>query len=161
MLDAPHLYARDGGPYADRERPGLCADNAFRFAALARAAAAIGQGAVGEFVPDVVHAHDWQAGLAPAYLHYDGGPRPGTVMTVHNLAFQGQFGGVTCDSLGLPWHAWSIDGVEYYGSIGYLKAGLAAGRSHHDRVADVRGGDPDAGRRHGPRRIAAPSRARR
>ena len=43
------------------------------------------------FVPDVVHAHDWQAGLAPAYLHYDGRPRPGTVMTVHNLAYQGKF----------------------------------------------------------------------
>ena len=96
-----------GGPRAVRARcaASLCAsgqslssarrqdwpDNALRFAALARMAADIGLGAIPAFVPDIVHAHDWQAGLAPAYLHYSGRPRPGTVMTVHNLAFQGQF----------------------------------------------------------------------
>ena len=48
-------------------------DNALRFAALARVAADIGRGLVAGSVPDVVHAHDWQAALAPAYLHYDGG----------------------------------------------------------------------------------------
>jgi starch synthase len=122
LLDAPHLYDRDGGPYADR-RGQEFGDNAFRFAALCRAGADIAFGDAGDFVPDVVHCHDWQAGLTPAYLHYAGRPRPRTVMTVHNMAFQGQFP-VTCDSLGLPWHAWSIDGVEYYGSVGYLKAGL-------------------------------------
>ena len=77
-----------------------------------------------QFVPDVVHAHDWQAGLAPAYLHYAGGPRPGTVMTVHNLAFQGEFGGDLLNALGLPWHAYAIDGVEYYG-IDRLSEGRA------------------------------------
>lgn len=124
VLDAPHLYARDGGPYLDAKGEEY-GDNALRFAALARAAADLGRGAVTDAVPDVVHAHDWQAGLAPAYLHYDGGPRPATVMTVHNLAFQGRFPGLTLDALRLPWHAWAIDGVEYYGAIGYLKAGLA------------------------------------
>ncbi|MDT8264414.1 glycogen/starch synthase, partial [Roseomonas sp. DSM 102946] len=69
-------------------------------------------------------AHDWQAGLAPAYLHYGEGRRPGTVMTVHNLAFQGQFPPHLLAELGLPPEAWSIDGVEYYGAIGFLKAGL-------------------------------------
>ena len=68
------------------------ADNAL---ALRRAGARRGghraRAPCADFVPDVVHAHDWQAGLAPAYLHYAGGPRPRTVMTVHNLAFQGQF----------------------------------------------------------------------
>lgn len=131
VLDAPHLYDRDGGPYADRRGQDF-ADNAFRFAALCRAGADIGSGAARDFIPDVVHCHDWQAGLAPAYLHYAGGPRPRTVMTVHNMAFQGQFP-VTCDSLGLPWHAWSIDGVEYHGSIGYLKAGL----QFSDRITTV------------------------
>lgn len=132
VLDAPHLYARDGGPYADAYGH-MWSDNAFRFAALARAAAAIGQGALAEFVPDVVHAHDWQAGLAPAYLHYAGRPRPGTVMTVHNLSFQGEFGSGLLDALGLPWHAYAIDGVEYYGAIGYLKAGLQLA----DRITTV------------------------
>jgi starch synthase len=131
VLDAPHLYDRDGGPYADR-RGQEYGDNAFRFAALCRVAADVGFMGAGGFVPDVVHGHDWQAGLAAAYLHYDGRPRPRTVMTVHNMAFQGQFP-VTCDSLGLPWHAWSIDGVEYYGSVGYLKAGLQLA----DRITTV------------------------
>ena len=85
------------------------------------------------FVPDVVHAHDWQAGLAPAYLHYGGRPRPRTVMTVHNLAFQGQFPASLLATLGLPPHAYAIDGVEYYGTIGYLKAGLALA----DRITTV------------------------
>lgn len=132
VVDAPHLYAREGGPYAaanGEEFP----DNAFRFAALSRAAADIGRGAIAQFVPAVVHAHDWQAALAPAYLHYDGGARPATVTTLHNLAFQGRFPGVTLDMLGLPWHAWSLDGVEYHGAIGYLKAGIALA----DRVTTV------------------------
>src|SRR5215475_14980496 len=90
VLDAPHLFARQGNPYL---RPdGLdWPDNALRFAALARIGADIGLGAVPCFVPDIVHAHDWQAGLALAYLHYSGRSRPGTVMTVHNLAYQGRF----------------------------------------------------------------------
>jgi starch synthase len=132
VLDAPHLYARDGGPYADASGH-MWGDNASRFAALSRAAAAIGQGAVAEFAPDIVHAHDWQAGLAPAYLHYAGGPRPALVMTVHNLSFQGEFGGHLLNALGLPWHAYAIDGVEYYGSIGFLKAGLQLA----DRITTV------------------------
>jgi starch synthase len=132
VLDAPHLYARHGGPYAGgdgREWP----DNALRFAALGAAAAGIGRGSVGAFVPDVVHAHDWQAGLAPAYLHYGGTPRPGTVMTVHNLAFQGQYPASLLATLGLPPHAYAPDGVEYFGSISYLKAGLALA----DRITTV------------------------
>ena len=132
VLDAPHLYARPGNPYvgADgREWP----DNAFRFAALGAAAAEIGRGCIASFVPDVVHAHDWQAGLAPAYLHYGGTPRPRTVMTVHNLAFQGQYPASLLATLGLPPRAWALDGVEYFGTIGYLKAGLALA----DRITTV------------------------
>jgi starch synthase len=124
VLDAPHLFGRPGNPYVDAtgaEWP----DNAQRFAALARAAADLGRGALPGFAPDIVHAHDWQAGLAPAYLHYDGGPRPRTVMTVHNIAFQGQFPATLLAALGLPPHAWAMDGVEYYGTIGFLKAGIA------------------------------------
>jgi starch synthase len=123
VLDAPHLFDRPGGPY---QSPGGTdwPDNPRRFAALARAAASIGQGALPGYVPEIVHAHDWQAGLAPAYLVYDGGPRPATVMTVHNLAFQGQFPASLLASLGLPLRSFAIDGVEYYGMIGFLKAGL-------------------------------------
>ncbi|MGH8314995.1 MAG: glycogen synthase GlgA [Steroidobacterales bacterium] len=132
VLDAPHLYARPGNPYLDpdgNEWP----DNALRFAALAAAAAAIGRGIIPTFRPDIVHAHDWQAALAPAYLHYGGSPRPRTVMTVHNLAFQGLYPAALLVQLGLPAHAYTLDGVEYHGSIGFLKAGLALA----DRITTV------------------------
>jgi starch synthase len=132
VLDAPHLYARAGNPYtAPDGQP--WPDNALRFAALGQCAASIGRGLVPAITPDVVHAHDWQAGLAPALLHYGDAPRPGTVMTVHNLAFQGQFPRELLAEVGLPPHAWAIDGVEYHGTIGYLKAGLALA----DRITTV------------------------
>ena len=92
VLDAPHLFARPGNPYRRRRTARTGRTTALRFAALARDRRPISASAPSPaFVPDVVHAHDWQAGLAPAYLHYGGAPRPGTVMTMHNLAFQGQF----------------------------------------------------------------------
>jgi starch synthase len=132
VLDAPHLYDRDGGPYAGADGRDF-SDNAFRFAALAKVGAAVGQGLIAGFAPKVVHAHDWQAGLTAAYLHYSGQPRPGAVMTVHNLAFQGQFPAEIFGALGLPPQAFSIEGVEYYGGIGFLKAGLQLS----DRITTV------------------------
>lgn len=122
-LVAPHLYARDGGLYTDAGGADY-PDNAFRFAALAFAGAEIAQGALAGFAPGVLHAHDWQAALAPAYLHYSGKPRPATIVTVHNIAFQGQFGRELLRALRLPPDSFHMGGVEYYGSIGFLKAGL-------------------------------------
>lgn len=123
VLDAPRLFARAGNPYAS---PGGVdwPDNALRFAALARIAADIGLGAVPSFVPDIVHAHDWHAALVPAYLHYGSGRRPATVMTVHNMAYQGVFPREMLDAIGLPPESFTMHGVEYYGKIGFLKAGL-------------------------------------
>jgi starch synthase len=123
VLDAAHLFARPGNPYSSPDGADW-PDNGIRFAALGRMAADIGQGSIPAFVPDIVHAHDWQAGLTAAYLHYSNRPRPGTVMTVHNLAFQGQFPREMLSEIGLPPDSFNIDGVEYYGSIGFLKAGL-------------------------------------
>ncbi|MEZ0215140.1 MAG: glycogen synthase GlgA, partial [Xanthobacteraceae bacterium] len=123
VIDAPHLYDRPGGPYSGPD--GLdWPDNALRFAALGAVASGIGLGLLPGFVPDVVHAHDWQAGLAPAYLHYAGTRRPASVTTVHNIAFQGQFPAALLPALGLPPHAFAVDGVEYFGAISYLKAAL-------------------------------------
>jgi starch synthase len=125
VLDAPHLYTRAGGPYADATGRDW-SDNLARFAALSRVAADIGRGLLPTWRPDVVHAHDWQAGLTPAYLAYGAGERrPGSVMTVHNLAFQGTFPVDAFPSLGLPPEAYGLHGVEYYGQVGCLKAGLA------------------------------------
>jgi starch synthase len=123
VLDAPHLFARFGNPYvALGGEP--WPDNALRFAALARIGADIGMGLLSDYAPDIVHAHDWQAGLVPAYLHYAQGPRPATVMTIHNLAFQGLFPSQLLHQIELPPESFSIDGVEFYGSISFLKAGL-------------------------------------
>jgi len=133
VLDAPHLFARSGGPYADH-RGRAWPDNAIRFAALSKVAADIAMGALPGFAPDLVHAHDWQAGLTFAYLRFSSGARrPGTVMTIHNLAFQGQFPAETFAHLGLPHEAFAIDGIEYHGGISYLKAGL----HYADRVTTV------------------------
>ncbi|ABD86185.1 glycogen synthase GlgA [Rhodopseudomonas palustris] len=132
VLEAPHLYDRPGSPYSGPDGKDW-PDNAYRFAALARTAAEIGQGLVPSFVPDIIHAHDWQAGLTPAYLRYSGKPQPATVFTVHNLAFQGQFPRELLATLGLPPGAFSVDGVEYYGSIGYMKSGLQLS----DRITTV------------------------
>ena len=132
LVDASHLYDRQGNPYqtsSGREWP----DNGLRFAALSRAAASVGKGLLAGYQPHIVHCHDWQAGLTPAYLHYDGGPRPRTVMTVHNLAFQGKFPYETLAQIGLPARSFVYDGVEYYGTIGYLKAGL----QFADRITTV------------------------
>jgi starch synthase len=132
VLDAPHLYERPGNPYLGPD--GLdWPDNAQRFAALARVGADIAKGAIPGFVPDVVHAHDWQGALAPAYLHYDGGARPGAILTIHNLAFQGHFPAALLGELGLPAHALSIHGVEYFEGVGFLKAGL----QFADRITTV------------------------
>ncbi|HMQ93285.1 MAG TPA: glycogen synthase GlgA [Amaricoccus sp.] len=122
VLDAPELFERSGGPYADgsgHDHP----DNWRRFAALARAGAEIAAGLLPDFVPDIVHAHDWQAALTPAYLRYFGIGVP-SIVTVHNLAFQGQFPAAIFGALELPGDAYSFDGVEYYGGVGFLKAGL-------------------------------------
>jgi starch synthase len=122
-IDAPHLYDRAGNPYLGRDGQDW-PDNARRFAALARVGADIGLGALGAFEPKIVHAHDWQAALTPAYLRFAEGRRPGSVMTIHNLAFQGHFPISVFWELGLPDRALAIEGVEYFGGVGYLKAGL-------------------------------------
>src|SRR5260370_37291617 len=107
VLDAPHLFARAGNPYLKPDGVDW-PDNALRFAALARIAADIGLGVVPSFVPDIVHAHDWHAALALAYLHYSKRRRPATVMTVHNLAYQSVFPRAMLAALGLPPHSFHI-----------------------------------------------------
>lgn len=122
LLDCPALFERPGNPYLDAsgaDHP----DNALRFGLLSRVAARLGQrGSPLGWQPDVVHVNDWQCGLAPAYLHYEGGAP--SVITVHNIAFQGCFGHDMLAALGLPGQAWRFDGVEYYNQLSFLKAGL-------------------------------------
>ncbi len=121
-IDAPHLFERPGNPYLGPDGKDW-PDNARRFAALARAAADVAGGINPKYRADILHCHDWQAALGPVYAHVRGGPK--SVMTVHNIAFQGQFPASVFAMLGLPPQAFAIDGLEYYGNVGYLKGGLA------------------------------------
>jgi starch synthase len=126
VLDASGLFAREGGPYADasgRDWP----DNWRRFAALGRAAADLAGGLVERIRFDLVQAHDWQAAMALAYLRFaphPSGRKVASVMTVHNMAFQGCFAAEVFPLLGLPRAAWSMTGVEYHGLVGFLMAGI-------------------------------------
>lgn len=126
VLDAPALYDRPGTPYEDASRQPY-ADNARRFALLGWAAARLARGLDPAWQPEVVHAHDWHAGLAPAYLAFDaasGGPRVGSVFTVHNLAYQGVFPPSDFAGLGLPPAAFHVNGLEYHGQMSFMKSGL-------------------------------------
>ncbi|MBK5945074.1 starch synthase [Rhodobacter veldkampii DSM 11550] len=122
VLEAPHLFARGGGPYSEGGRD--FSDNAERFAALSWAAAQIAQAGDAEgWRAQVLHAHDWQAGLAPAYLRYAGAAVK-TVMTVHNIAFQGHVVADRLAALRLPLSEFHPGGFEYWGNVSTLKAGL-------------------------------------
>ncbi|MBC7634398.1 MAG: glycogen/starch synthase, partial [Acetobacteraceae bacterium] len=126
VVDAPGHFGRPGNPYTDASGKDW-GDNWRRFAALGRAGADIAGGAVKNVPFDLLHAHDWQAAMAIAYLRlapFGSGRRIPGVLTIHNLAFQGWFDQRIFASLGLPASAWSIDGVETYGGVGFLKGGL-------------------------------------
>ena len=133
LLDYRPYYDRAGNPYLGPEgRDWL--DNHLRFGLLSRVAAWIGaEASTLAWQPDVIHCHDWQTGLAPAYLNYLPGRRARSLFTVHNLAFQGLFDHASLFELGLPDAAWSIHGVEYYGYLSFLKAGL----QHADAITTV------------------------
>ena len=120
FLDCPVLYDRDA-LYGDAA--GDYRDNALRFAFLARAAIAAAPRVLGG-PPDLYHGHDWQAGLVPVYLQRTGAPAP-SIMTVHNLAFQGLFDKQTLLQLGLDWSIFTLDRLEHHDRLSFLKGGLA------------------------------------
>ena len=123
LLDAPHLFDRDGGPYSNAA--GDHPDNAQRFAALSWVAAAIARdGLSDDWAPDVLHCHDWQSGFAPAYLAYGGDKKVATIMTVHNIAFQGWAPAWAMGALRLPAAQFYPAALEYFGGLSSLKAGL-------------------------------------
>lgn len=123
LLDAPHLYDRPGSIYVDQNGQDW-PDNFRRFGALAQIAADVAIEGVDGWKPDVVNAHDWQAGLVPAYLKQSGKPVPPCVLTIHNIAFQGVFGAEILGILGLSHSLFTPDGLEYWGKLSFLKAGI-------------------------------------
>lgn len=123
VLDVPTAFARPGGPYQDAQGQDH-GDNAWRFALLAKAAAILASPySPLDWRPEILHCNDWQTGLAPAYLHFMGVATP-SLMTVHNLAYQGIYPPGVLSGLELPPESFSIAGVEYYGNLSFLKAGL-------------------------------------
>jgi len=123
VLISPALYDREGGPYAaadGSEWP----DNDIRFARLSLAAAAMANGeGHPHWRPDNLHLNDWTSGLAAGYLAWSGARTP-SLLTIHNLAYQGLFEGERMTALGIPPEAFCMHGVEFHGALSFLKAGL-------------------------------------
>lgn len=129
------LYARAGSPYGDGSGHAFV-DNQRRFALLGLAAARLAEGLHAAWRPEVLHGHDWHAGLAPAYAAFSrraGKHRAASVFTVHNLAFQGLYARGHFAELGLPAEAWGVNGVEFHGQLSFMKAGL----HYADRITTV------------------------
>lgn len=123
VILCPELYEREGSPYADCGGRDW-ADNDIRFARLGLAAAQIAAGLPElSWQADLLHLNDWPSALAPAYLAWAATPRP-SVLTIHNLAYQGLFDRDRLPSLGVPDSAFQIDGVEFHGKLSFLKAGI-------------------------------------
>lgn len=135
LVRAPALYERPGNPYLGPDGKDW-GDNALRFAALGWAAATLGQGLDPDWVPDVIHCHDWHAGLAPAYVRAFAAARratPATVFTIHNLAYQGLFAAPVFPQFGLPGPYFDVSGLEFFGQVSFMKAAVR----YADRVTTV------------------------
>ena len=116
LFERPALYGEGGVDYPD---------NALRFAALSEGALAAAR--VLGCWPDILHANDWQTGPAVLRISQLLGPRPHAVFTVHNLSFQGLFVPATLDQLGWPTKLFDSEGLEFYGQLSFIKAGLVYG----------------------------------
>lgn len=133
VLDAPQYFCRVAGPY-QYHLGGDWPDNAMRFGMLSKVAALLGSAdSPVDWQAELVHCNDWQTGLAPAYLRLDTRPHAKSVMTVHNIAFQGNFDRDWLKPLHLPQHVFDMHGVEFHGNLSFLKAGL----HYADRIVTV------------------------
>lgn len=122
LINCPHLYQRGGNPYHDQHYTDY-GDNYLRFGLLGWVGASLAAGADSWWRPDLIHSHDWQAGLAPAYLAAWDVPVK-SVFTIHNLAYAGIYNSRHMAELGLPQDMYGPYGLEFYGQMSYLKAGL-------------------------------------
>jgi starch synthase len=129
------LYDRDGSPYGHASGEDFT-DNDIRFGRLSLAAAEIAAGdADPNWKPDIVHLNDWPSALAAGYIAWKGLDTP-SILTIHNLAYQGLFDRSRLSGLGIPERAFSIDGTEFYGKISFLKAGICYA-SHVTTVSET------------------------
>lgn len=132
LVDLPAFSQREGNPYCGpdgRDWP----DNAERFYHFCRIVCLLAQNKLSQsWQPDIVHCNDWQTGLIPALLATEE-PRPATLFTIHNLAYQGVFPRTTFDYLQLPAHWWSPELLEFYDQFSFMKGGLV----YADRITTV------------------------
>jgi starch synthase len=135
VLLCPQLYDRPGNPYGDtsgRDWP----DNDIRFGRFASVAAELAAGSLDKnWAADLVHANDWQAALVPAYLAWNDIKIP-TILTIHNLAYQGLFPKESLRRIGAPEDSFHIDGLEFYDKLSFLKGGLVYA-SHLTTVSET------------------------
>lgn len=132
LLETEGFKKKDANPYVD-ESGNEHSDNPINFAALAYAAAAICEGKTPLPVPHVVHANDWHAGLIPALLRHRKIKNVGTIQTIHNLAFQGNYAMELAPQIGIPSALLTPEAMEFWGKMSYLKAGIGFA----DRVTTV------------------------
>ncbi len=123
LIECDSYYDRPGGPYQSPENQDW-ADNHLRFGLLSRIASFAGTRGFDGWRPDLIHCNDWQGGLAPAYLAREAGAHAASVMTVHNLAYQGLFAPELLPALGLPPALHAEQTIALWGRISFLKAGL-------------------------------------
>ncbi len=141
-------FVRPDGVYGDAAGP--YPDNAQRFGLFCAAVAAAACGPLSRF--EVLHLHDWACGLVPYYLSQQAGPKPITVFSVYDLANQGHYPASVLPELGIPATDFHPEGLEFYGHLNFLKAGLlysdgivTMGRAHRREVLSEEGGHGMAG----------------
>jgi starch synthase len=125
VIKAPSLYERNGGPYVDGTGQEWL-DNPVRFGILSKVAAMISglNSPVKEWLPDIVHCNDWQTGLTPAYMKLVEHTTAKSIISLHNMAFQGCYAPGWLTTLALPHGNFTVEGFEYHGQLSFLKAGI-------------------------------------
>lgn len=122
FFSRPELYGTREGDYPD---------NHLRFAFFSAAVFRLLRGS--RVCPSIMHCHDWQTGLIPAFNHLYHLDLCGTVFTIHNIAYQGTFPADVVPQVGLPWEVFNPEQVEFYGKLNFLKAGIVFA----DRITTV------------------------
>lgn len=136
LVEAPEFFLRAGSPYSD-----TCGnpwgDNYLRYACFSWVAAQFADGKIDDWTPDVIHANDWMTGLVPVYLEILKRKNPdiktSSVITIHNLAFQGVYPFSIYEDLDIPNYMFNEDGLEFYRQVSFLKGGI----SFADKITTV------------------------
>ncbi|MDI1309553.1 MAG: glycogen synthase GlgA [Methylotenera sp.] len=125
VIKAAGLYERDGGPYMDATGQEWL-DNPVRFGILSKVAAVISgpNSPIPDWQPNIVHCNDWQTGLTPAYMKLVEHSPAKSIISLHNMAFQGCYAPGWLTTLALPHSNFTLEGFEYHGQLSFLKAGI-------------------------------------